>query len=68
MDVIVETPVVPRRLRPFDVTADTTVEMRQEMYVRQRLRGSSETFEMFVPSGWTGDMLIRHLLDRASRP
>ena len=48
-------------ISPFD-----TVDYEEEIYTRQKLRGATETFEVFTPSGWTGDMLIRHLLKRAT--
>ena len=54
--------------RPWAVgiVSDTKVEYETEIYTRRKLRGHDQTFEVFAPSGWTGDMLIRHLLHRAS--
>lgn len=35
-----------------------------EIYVKQRIRGATEMFEVMCPQDWTGDDLIRHLVSR----
>lgn len=55
------------RVLASPVSASDTVEYEEEIYTRQRLRGQDQTFEVFAPSGWTGDMLISHLLRCAAK-
>jgi hypothetical protein len=51
------------------LNSDTSIlEVREENYMRRRLVSETGTeFDVFALSDWTGDMVIRHLLLRATK-
>jgi hypothetical protein len=49
----------------YDVPSTTAVTYSNEVYIRQKIVGSTEAFSVMTPDGWTGDDLIRELIERA---
>lgn len=49
---------------PMELSAPEPVEV---LYARHKLRGSATTFTVWIPADWDGDVLMRHLLTKATR-